>query len=310
MTIRRQLPRSDEGRDKAITKAKAKNDSIPVANRFLTAPTQTRLNAIYTAIKAALLARAAALANQSTSTGGTTTAHALAKMFISHFLQVFNLGVKRSVYPAAHRAFYQLDVNSDAVPPLGTETEITLWGERLRTGDPLRVAAGGAAMANPAIAEVNAEVAAFNTENDAQSALKDAYDIAQQDVENLRPEGDAVIKKVWDEVETFYNEEEPASKRRKAREWGVVYVSDIKLTFNFMVKNSADNTPVADVVCELDETGNTVNTAADGTAQMQSTIADEATFNFSHPDFVTQQIVLDISTGETTFDIEVALVHV
>ena len=76
-------------------------------------------------------------------------------------------------------------------------------------------------------------------------------------MEAQRPEADAVVEKVWDEVETFYNEETPASIRRKAREWGIIYVSDIQLTFNIHAKDSVSNNPIEAVVCELTETGNT-----------------------------------------------------
>jgi hypothetical protein len=129
-------------------------------------------------------------------------------------------------------------------------------------------------------------------------------------VEELRPEADASVKKVWDEVETFYNEETITSKRRKAREWGVVYVSDVELAFNFTVKDSATTNPIANVVCELVDTGTTRNSAADGTIQITSTITGSATFSFSHPDYVTSEITIEIPDGETVFTQDVTLVHV
>ena len=40
----------------------------------------------------------------------------------------------------------------------------------------------------------------------------------------LNGEADAVIKKIWDEIETYFNEEAPSSQRQSARELGVKYV--------------------------------------------------------------------------------------
>ncbi|MEO5569916.1 MAG: hypothetical protein ABIT08_08305 [Bacteroidia bacterium] len=41
----------------------------------------------------------------------------------------------RGKYPKAIRAHYLIDVNSDAVPPLVTETDITLQGQRIKDDD-------------------------------------------------------------------------------------------------------------------------------------------------------------------------------
>lgn len=310
MGIKRQLPRGDQERDRALFMGKERKDTVTPADMAITPATEARLDVIQPAFKAKLLARGVALSIQSASTTGVDAAKALAKMFTSHFIQVFNLGVHRGVYPKADRAYYQLDVNSDGVPPLSNEQEVLQWGERISSGDSPRVAAGGAAMSNPTKGEVAAKVSDFKTKNDDQANKKTAFDQSQEAVEALHDEADKVIKKIWDEVETFYNEEEPPSKRRKAREWGVVYVSDIKLTFNFTVKDSATNNPVETVNCELTQTGNHVITDALGKATMQSHISDEATFHFSNAGYVTQEIILDISSGDLVFDVDVALVHV
>ena len=47
-----------------------------------------------------------------------------------------------------------------------------------------------------------------------------------EDVEAERPDTDDLILDIWDQVEFFFRKDEASSKRRKAREWGVVYVND------------------------------------------------------------------------------------
>ena len=310
MAISRKLPGSDQTREKGLTQAKTKNDSIAAASQFLTAATKTRLNAIQPAFKTAMQNRGNALATQAGATLGVTDAFVKTKMFISHFFQVFNLGVFRGKYLQQHRAFYQLDVTSDSLPPLNTQQDVALWGQRIQTGDAARTAAGGVPMANPSAAEVATEVTDFITKNTGQSTLKDDYDNKQQAVAALHDESDKVIKKVWDEVDTFYNEEEMTSKRRKCREWGVVYVSDVALTFNLTALNTANNKGIENVIVLLLETGNTITTNPEGKAVIVSTIVDEATFRFTHPDFAPQDIVLALPSGTTTFEVKALMVAI
>jgi hypothetical protein len=306
----RRLPISDEGRLRALNAGKTKNDSIPLPNQFLTANTKSRLNAMQLQFQTAMQNRSNALAAQGGSTATVNTAFENGRNHVSHFIQVFNFGVTRNVYPAAHRAYYTLDIGNDRLPQLKTEADVTTWGMRISAGDAARIAAGGTAMSNPTVTDVAAALTAFNTANTSQSGLKDAYDDAQEAVEALREEADKVIKKVWDEVETFFNEETPASKRRNSREWGVVYLSDIDLTFNFTVTDSVTNAPIASVIIDLEETGNTITTDAAGAGQMISKISDECNFKFTHPDYVVQEVNVLLPTGTTVFAVNVALVHI
>ena len=92
-------------------------------------------------------------------------------------------------------------------------------------GDAARVAAGGAAMGFPDINEVADAFQDFRTKHTEKSNKKDAYDRAQEVVEKMRKKVDKLIRRIWDEVETAYNDEELPSIRRKARAWGVIYVA-------------------------------------------------------------------------------------
>ena len=307
MSVSRRLPQTDASRSKALTKAKAKQDSIPAANQFLTTSTDTRLDATQPLFKAAMQSRGIALADQVGATAGMSLSFVKSRVYVSQFFQVFNLGVARGKYPLSHRAYYQLDTSSDSVPTLNSHQDVAFWGENIETGDAARIAAGGAPMANPSAAEVKAEVDNFIIRNNDQSVLKDAYDSQQEAVAALHEEADKVIKKVWDEVETYYNEEENSSRRRKCREWGVVYASDIEHTFNIAVIDVINNEGIDNVVVVLLETGNTTGTTNGGRAVLKSTIVDEATFRFTHPSFEPLDIVVPMPAGVTTFDVKAVM---
>ena len=297
MAIGRKLPDSDEKRNIALSSAKTKKDNTAPANIALTAATITRLDNMQPLYSGLMQARANKLQAQSDSTTTKETAQARARMFVSHFIQAFNNGVDREMFSASHRAFYQLDVNSNSVPDISTEPLLTLWGQRLIDGDVQRIAAGGAPMAMPTIAEVTFEYNAFKNANIAQSTAKDSLDQAQEDVEDQNEEADKIILKVWDEAETFFNEETITSKRRKAREWGVVYISTVKTIIRIKARHAVTAAALAGVSARLVETNESVATDANGDSQLITGFVGDGNIEYGKPTFVTETKPLTIPEG-------------
>jgi hypothetical protein len=223
--ITRQLPETSEDRQKALHLAENKRLSIPPAKNPLTAGTTSRLTAILADYNTKNQAIANAKLAYSSGTPQKDTAGNTLRTFISHFIQVFNLGVARGKYPAAHRSAYELPIDSAALPELTSDSDLLLWGSRIVTGDANRLVAGGLAMTNPDAAEVDAAKGIFHTLFTDQSNRKDALDNAQETLEAILDEADKVIRKIWDELEAHYNEETDESRRENMREWGVIYVT-------------------------------------------------------------------------------------
>lgn len=224
MPIRR-LPRTDEERASALNMAKKRKGEVPVADVPMSTSIVSRLDVAQPEFKLSMQKRGNALSAQADATAATEPDRLKARMYISHFFQVFNLGVARELFPAAHRAFYLLDVTSEAVPPLDSAESIVTWGQRIIEGDAQRVAAGGAGMALPTATEVQTVFDAYVAVSTTQADRKAAYDLAQERVAKLRPDADSLIVRMWNEIEAAYSEDEVSSKRRKSRQWGVVYVS-------------------------------------------------------------------------------------
>lgn len=219
----RQLPNTNISRLMATNAAKAK-DTAMGGSSFLTAATKTRLTTIQGAYQTLYDVIAVKKQAMVTLTNQKNPLAAICKMFNSHFIQVFNLAVERGTFPIADRAFYKLDVRTGNVPEMITDQQITKIADDLIKGEADRVAAGGAAMSMPDIAQVNTAFTNLNAVLMPHSTAIDAYDQALENLDAQNTAADAVIKKVWDEVETFYNEEEAGSQRANAREWGVIYV--------------------------------------------------------------------------------------
>lgn len=142
---------------------------------------------------------------------------------IIHFIRVFNMGVKRSVFKDTDRAYYSLSVERAFTPMLHTDSDLRLWAGNIAAGEAARTLAGGTAMAMPSAAEVAVYLAAFLPLKGQLSNRKDDYDREQEDVERLRKSIDTLIADIWAEVLFFYRKDTPPSVRRKARLWGVIY---------------------------------------------------------------------------------------
>ena len=224
-SIQRILPSTIEGRLLALNAAKSKEALLPVGTIIISAATKTRMLASQSAYSAAVLALGPAT---SVSTGATRVkndAQALAKMWSSHYYQALNNGIDREVFPPEVRGLFSIPVSSGAVPAMDSEDKVTLWGDRVGTGATAMAAAGHLPVGFPLAADVTVKVADYNTKLGTQSTAVGATDAAEEAITNLNIEADKVIKKVWDEVETYYNEEPAESMRDNAREWGVKYAT-------------------------------------------------------------------------------------
>ena len=296
----RRLVRTDEGRRRTLTIIKTNNDSLDPADVFLSAGVVARLNDAQPLFSGKITLRNVALSEQTASTVDTVAKKNTARTILSHFFQVFNMGISRGVYQAAERAYFGINVNQTVIPDLGTEYNITKVGEDVATGDPLRVAAGGAAMTNPATAEVTLAVNAFNVANQAQAAKKMAFDLAQEAVASLRPEIDSLILRLWNEIETNFSEEDPASMRRKAREWGVEYTDDeTEYSLEGQITDlSGIPLPEAEVL--LVQTGTKVYSDDDGLYKVPAVAAGIYDVQISKQHYHTQTLQTQIIQGETS----------
>ena len=256
-SIQRRLPDSTDGRKTALDKAKNKNDNLPLGTVILSAATVTRLNAQQPLFQTAVNELMTATANSTNATALKSAAQGVAEMLSSHYYQALNNAIARGVYPSSVRAFYGLDVNSGAVPEMTTEDLVKQWGERVSSGETALVAAGHAAIPFPSEPQVRAKVIDYKTKLTTQSSMMDITDLKQEAITALNDQADKVIKKVWDEVETYHNEEPLPSMRANAVQWGVVYKTLGNPTqITFKAVRSDDGAAIQDVEFKIKSTGN------------------------------------------------------
>ena len=77
-----------------------------------------------------------------------------AKMYVSHFLTVFNMCVKRGEMKSSDRAFYAIEVNSGELPDMSSDIAVIRCCENTIRGEKTRTEKGGIPIYNPTIAKV------------------------------------------------------------------------------------------------------------------------------------------------------------
>jgi len=298
MSITRRLPKSNPARLAALRAAADKKNTYLPGASFLTPTTDNRLDTILGQYESATTAINVSRVTLLDLTANKNVAMASCRMFTSHFLQTLTMAVDRNVFPKSVLAYYELTASSPTVPAMNSEGQVNAAALATINGETLRTGAGGIAIPFPAISEVQAEYNTFHQLLMQQTVAADQLDNAQETRSSLNTEADAVIKKVWDEVETYYNEEAIQSKRANAREWGVVYISDTRISITGRVVNAVANSPLpmpvgnaTVVIIEADDT--TITNAAgefDLKTGMTGTATIEITADGFQPFTMTQNI--------------------
>ncbi|MBL7784277.1 MAG: carboxypeptidase-like regulatory domain-containing protein [Chitinophagales bacterium] len=302
MAYRRYFPISNSSRYAAIEVAKRKAAHLaPDEDKPITPATESRLNSVGAQYLAAYEEATTALAKQTKATEAAVTIRGVVKVYISHFVQVFNFGIEREKYPLQDRSFYGLSINSGLVPSLNTESEIVQWGNSIIKGDAERTAMGGAPMANPSTAEFKVVFEEMIQLIQTQSSLKNAYDKAQEKVNGMNEAVDKLILRIWNEINTFYDDHEAASRRRKAREWGVVFVStDTSNIVGGNVLNLADDKAIAGALVSFKEIEAQTTTDSNGRFSFKTDYMGEATITVEKIGFEPETYMVDIEEDRNT----------
>lgn len=268
-------PKSNQDRQQALMMAFMQNANAGLTNP-LTQRTKDRLNAIYPEYNSKMLAMRAKKAESVGLMAEKEKLREKVAMYCSHFIQVFNMCVRRGEYLAAHRTAYQLDIENEKLPPLQLERQVTTVAENIIKGEQLRVAQGGSPMSRPSADEIEDIFVIYKNLISTGSNAKDALDNAQEDVQRLNKEANGVIKKVWREAEVFYNEQPRPSMREHARRWGVEYArKGYKKKVIGTVTDSETGMPLERVQVKISVGRKKVITAIDGKFVLTTSLMEE-----------------------------------
>jgi len=146
------------------------------------------------------------------------------RLYISHFIQVVNMAINRYELMPECRADFGLEEEEKKVPALSSEEEIIEWGNKLIEGEHKRRMKGLNPITNPTIAVLKVHYDKFMEYYNYQKSLKSRSQRAQDQLNEMRAQVDAVIQQVWNEVENTYGDLPEEMRREKATDYGLVYV--------------------------------------------------------------------------------------
>lgn len=147
------------------------------------------------------------------------------KLYISHFIQVFNMCILRNEIDKKERNFFGLDQNSAAVPDIQSTEDILNWGKAVTEGEKERIMKGGVRIYNPKPAIVEIEYKNF-LELYQKKQIQDKIHFENSErMKAAREDIDALISDIWNQTESFFDVSNQPENRKECSLYGVVYVS-------------------------------------------------------------------------------------
>ncbi len=219
----RRLPNTDAARLRAMRTAKEKYDTLGAGN----VPYNNRVIYDISAIIPQFERAISDLRMQQNVQAGKNKKYQntvrIARMYISHFIQVLNLSCLRNEIKPEKKLLYKLLPDNYSVPDLSTETLILEWGKNIIDGENERVSNGGAAIYNPTIAKVRVNYEIFKDAYQLKKVSQKNSDRALDMIKKLRRQVDALILDLWNQIEEKYKDLGMDTMQEEAKKYGVVY---------------------------------------------------------------------------------------
>ena len=219
----RRLPNTDQARLRALRSAILQEDKQNYGDQIVSYKTINEAKTYLSGFEKQLVQYQQMLESQVSANRHYQQIVHNARLYISHFIQVFNLSVIRGDIKKEHKLFYNLDQNIHTVPDLSTEATLLNWGKCIIDGENERLRNGGLPIYNPTIAKVKVHYEIFKEYKSNQKLHQSTTNRNWEDLVSLREKGDAIILDIWNQVEARFKDERPYSRLLKCQAYGLIY---------------------------------------------------------------------------------------
>ena len=220
----RRLPNTDKARLKAMHKALTKGEILDMFDLAFSQKLLNDLQGFVPRFERAIYEYQDGLKRQVNSNKGYQEKLKKARLYVSHYLQAFNMAVMRGEMKPEDQEFLGMEAGTKAVPTLTTEQSVIDWGKKIMDGDMQRIAQGGKPIYSPSIANVRVYFERFKEAHGNQKFLKNNTARLLDNVSALRREGDHIILEIWNEVEQKFDDIHDQEQRLDAcRDYGLIY---------------------------------------------------------------------------------------
>lgn len=219
----RRLPNTDQARVRALKSAVGKGEIYNVRDLAISLKTLFDARNFLTRFEAAHIYYTQCYENQAKASRKHQANVKIARLYISHFIQVLNLAVLRDEIKELQKELYGLP-KSNVLPDLLSESAMVEWGGKILDGEQRRIAQGGIPIYNPTIARVKVHYDIFLASYERQKGYQAVTGRSLEVLTDMRVRADELILDIWNQVETKYQEVVPNEVRLdKCRDYGVVY---------------------------------------------------------------------------------------
>ncbi|MDR0988388.1 MAG: hypothetical protein LBM06_02860 [Prevotellaceae bacterium] len=220
----RRLPNTDQARIRALKAVVDKADYYDVYDLAISLKTLTKARNFLVKFVAAQAYYLECFERQAQAGRKHQSNVKMARLYISHFIQVLNLAVIRSEVRVAHKAYYGLHNDDMNVPDLSSDLSLVTWGKKIIDGENKRIAQGGIPIYTPTIAKVKVHYDIFMESYNRQKNLQTLTNRSLEVLSSMRAEADELILSIWNQVEKKYEEISPKDKRLDmCRSYGLIY---------------------------------------------------------------------------------------
>ena len=220
----RRLPNTDQARIRALKIAINKGDTCALSDLAISLKLLNEIRNFLLKFEAAHQYYMECYERQAKASRKHQANVKIARLYISHFIQVLNLAVIRSEIKTQHKEYYGLEAYGNTIPDLNTESALLEWGKKIIDGENKRISRGGIPIYNPAIAKVRVYYDVFVESNERQKNFQSLTMRSLEAVSAMRAEADRLILDIWNQVEQKYEGVTPNAKRLDlCRDYGLVY---------------------------------------------------------------------------------------
>ncbi len=220
----RRLPNTDQARLRALKTALDKGMQMPPSQLAFSQKLLLNIRSLVPKYEQAIEQYLFSRERQSKG-GKVLTGHfKSARMYVSHFLQVLNMGIARREFKPEVRRYYGLSVDDKSVPEISTEQQLIDLGHQTIKGEEQRIVRGGTRLFNPSIAKVKVHFEKFMESYYAHKDMQETTHKMVAKVAQRREEADGLILDLWNQTEAAFEHLPANLKREMCSTYGVVYV--------------------------------------------------------------------------------------
>ncbi len=220
----RRLPNTDQARLRALKAAVEQVDNVQPADLLFSQKTALEAASFTPLFDQALQQCLDSKDRQVAASRQVAESGKILRLFISHFVQVFNMCIARGEIKPEARATLSLQECGTAVPDLSTDKALMEWGHAIVEGEERRMAEGGRCrIYNPSIAVVRAKLEIFESHYNAHRDILQTVQKFKDKLDETRVRADEIILKVWNEVEAAVGPVDSDEKRDTCQRYGLVY---------------------------------------------------------------------------------------